>query len=93
MRLGNLIELVGVLTFFGGLIGHSRGVWVAGAICLIIHVGLDLLSGALNPMFTILLVVVLAVFVHPLLRAIGWSLAPFAVLNIPIAMQMILKPE
>jgi hypothetical protein len=91
-----LSGLVGVAAPIMFLVGSASGlIWlqlVGGAI-LVLRDLMAVLLGTLNPVFPVLLALVLAIALSPWYVGVFWASAVFAVLGLPFHVRQVLDPR
>lgn len=92
LRIHSAVSLLATVAFFVGAALRSPALWGFGAVVLIVDDVISILSGVLNPMFPVVKAVVLGALVHPVLLGLGWSVAPFALLNIRHHLRIFARP-
>lgn len=90
IRIQGLLELSVIIFLIGVLLGIPFLV-ILGGILMVIDDLLGMFTGALNPVFPILLAVILAFTIKPWYVGVFWSLAAFGILDIPTALKKIIK--
>lgn len=90
IRFQGLLELSVIIFLVGFFIG-SPIITIVGGILMVINDILEVYVGALNPLFPIILAVILASIISPWYVGIFWSQAVFHVLGIPTAILKVTK--
>jgi membrane-bound ClpP family serine protease len=87
--LQGLSTLIGIIGFFYGYFIGIKWLMMLGGIILIIEDILSVASGGLNPIFPIMFAIVLSFLFTPWYVGVFWSIAVFAVFDIPTAIYKI----
>ncbi len=87
-----LLELLGLSGF---LVGYFTDIWwlmVVGGCLVVLDDVIEISLGVLNPIFPILLAIILAVLLMPWYVGVFWASAAFKVLGLPNSLKKIFKP-
>jgi len=93
LRIKGFVELGGIILF---IFGHIQGiVWAAmvGGVLLVITDILDIMMGILNPIFPIILAIILGSCLHPWYIGVFWASAAINMFNIPTNFIRIFNPK
>jgi len=88
-----IFELVGLGGF---LFGYFADIWwllVLGGCLVVLDDVIEIGMGILNPLFPVLLAIVLAIFFTPWYVGVLWASAAFKVLNIPTSLRKVITPR
>lgn len=88
-----LFELIGLAGFLAGYFLHLGWVMVAGGSLVVLDDIIQIAMGVLNPVFPVLLAIVLAIILTPWYVGIFWASAAFKVLNIPTSFRKVYAPS
>lgn len=88
-----LFELIGLGAFLTGFFLEIGWLMVTGGILIVLDDVIEIATGILNPMFPVVLAVVLAIIVTPWYVGIFWASSGFKVLNIPTALIKVITPK
>lgn len=91
--LQGLFELTGLAAFLTGFFIDLGWLTVTGGILVLLDDLIDMGMGVLNPVFPVLLAVVLAIIFTPWYVGVFWASAAFKVFNIPISLKKVFAPE
>lgn len=93
IRFQGVFELFGISAFLGGYFGGVWWLMLAGGAALVLDDVVEIAMGILNPLFPILLALVLVVVLDPWYVGIFWASAVFKIFNIPTALLKVFAPE
>jgi len=88
-----LFELVGLGGF---LVGYFSDIWwlmMVGGCLVVLDDVIEIGMGILNPLFPVLLAIVLAFFLTPWYVGVFWASAAFKVLGTPISLRKVFTPR
>jgi hypothetical protein len=88
-----LLELGGLGAFVGGYFSHSWWLLVVGGCLIILDDVVEIALGILNPLFPIVLAVILGIAMTPWYVGVFWGTAAFKVLGVPTALRKVLTPK
>ena len=91
--LQGLIELVSVVGFLSGFFLDIFWLIIAGGILMVIDDVIEIAMGVLNPIFPVILAIVLALIITPWYVGVFWASAAFKVLGVPRAFKKIFVPD
>ena len=86
-------ELAGLGAFLAGFFFDLGWVMVLGGVAIIVDDLVEMAMGVLNPLFPVILAVVLAVLVTPWYVGVFWSSAAFKVFGIPGSLTKVFSPS
>jgi hypothetical protein len=88
-----LFELLGLSAFF---IGYFTNIWwlmMLGGCLVVLDDVIEIAMGILNPLFPVILAIILAIILTPWYVGIFWASAAFKVLGIPTSLRKIFTPR
>ena len=84
-----IFEIVGLSSFLGGYFLEIQWLFLLGGCLIVLDDIIEVSIGILNPIFPILLAVILACFITPWYVGIFWASGAFKILSIPSSIQKI----
>ena len=91
--LQGLFEIIGLGSFFIGFFIELRLLMIIGGILVVLDDVIEISIGILNPLFPVILAVVLAIIFTPWYVGVFWASATFKVLGIPSSIIKIFAPH
>jgi hypothetical protein len=88
-----LFEVVGLGSFLAGYFLDIRWLMVTGGVTVVLDDAISVAIGVLNPIFPVLLALVLAIFFSPWYLGVFWASAAFKVLGIPASLRKAIAPR
>jgi hypothetical protein len=88
-----LFELIGLSNFFIGYFVDLRWLMVIGGIIVVLDDVIEIFMGILNPLFPVILAIILAILFTPWYVGVFWASAVFKVLGIPTSIMKIFAPQ
>jgi hypothetical protein len=88
-----IAELVGLIGFLVGYFLHVKWLTIGGGLLIVFDDLMQMLVGALKPLFPLILAVVLALILSPWYVGIFWASAAFKILDIPTLIVSIFNPS
>lgn len=86
-------ELVGLLSFLIGYFAQTTPLLLFGGILVLLDDVIEIFMGILNPLFPVLLAIVLAIIFAPWYVGVFWASAALKVLGIPGSFRKIFAPH
>src|SRR3989304_3685031 len=91
--LQGLFELIGLSCFLIGYFADLKLLMIIGGILVVLDDLIEILMGILNPLFPIILAIILAIIFTPWYVGVFWASAAFKVLGIPTSFIKIFAPQ
>ena len=88
-----LFEILGLAGFLSGYFLHLGWIMMVGGTLVVLDDIIEIAMGVLNPVFPILLAIVLAIILTPWYVGIFWASAAFQLFNIPISFRKVYAPS
>lgn len=92
-RLYSVLEILAIIGFILGFFYDVYLLATIAGLLLVIDDILEILSGRLNPFFSIVFALILGFIIEPWYLGVIWSVVVFRILNIPKDIQVIVNPQ
>lgn len=87
-----LFEILGLSGFLVGYFADIKWLLITGGLLVVLDDVIEIAMGILNPVFPVILAIVLAFVFSPWYVGIFWASSAFKVLNIPSSLMKIFTP-
>ena len=88
-----LFELIGLGGFLAGYFAEIWWLMMVGGCLVVLDDVIEINMGVLNPLFPVILAIVLAVLLTPWYVGVFWASAAFKVLGIPTSLRKVFTPR